>query len=210
MWSALSAGAFAISDVVQDLDGTEAAGALGMLAASAAALASLPGLAKAARLAWRNGSVEGSLEQVGMVVLLALVRAGLASEADGRDGRFEVKASLDGRRDIVLRGVSRSTERQVMHAIAEVLGPVQNARYILMRHSRLGWRTRTDYHPLPSALGARKDWAESFAALWSARVGSSRLVYTRTPEGRRVLLRARAKSLAAGFQRSVDRRSAWL
>lgn len=210
VWSALSAGAFAISDVVQDLDGTEAAGALGMLAASAAALASLPGLAKAARLAWRNGSVEGSLEQVGMVVLLALVRAGLASEADGRDGRFEVKASLDGRRDIVLRGVSRSTERQVMQAIAEVLGPVQNARYILMRHSRLGWRTRTDYHPLPSALGARKDWAEGFAALWSARVGSSRLVYTRTPEGRRVLLRARAKSLAAGFQRSVDRRSAWL
>jgi hypothetical protein len=91
-----------------------------------------------------------------------------------------------------------------------VLGPVENPRYLLMRHSRLGWRTRTDYHAVPAALGAKKDWAERFAALWNAQVGSSRLVYARTPQGRLTLLRARAKSLAAGFQRYVDRRSAWL
>ena len=87
------------------------------------------------------------------------------------NGRFEVRSSVDGRKDIVLRGVSRSTERQVMQAIAEVLGPVQNPRYLLVRSSRLGWRTRTDYHAVPTALGARKGWAEEFAALWSARVG---------------------------------------
>ena len=69
---------------------------------------------------------------------------------------------------------------------------------------------RADYHAVPTALGAKKAWAEGFEKLWNQRIGSSRLVYTRTPEGRRVLLRARAKSLAAGFQRSVDRRSAWL
>ena len=62
---------------------------------------------------------------------------------------------------------------------------------------------------MPAALGAKKEWAERFSRLWNTRVGSSDLVYARTPEGRRVLLRARAKSLAAGFQRSVDRRSAW-
>ena len=124
--------------------------------------------------------------------------------------RFGVRSSLDGRRDIVLTGVSRNTERLVMQAITELLGPVQNPRYLLVRESRLGFRKRSDYHAVPTLLGARQERAEAFAALFARRVGSSRLVYTRTPEGRRMLLRARAQSFAAGFQRNVDRRSAWL
>lgn len=210
VWSAASAGAFAVADELRGVDSLETAGALGMTVAGGVALASLPKLAKAARLAWRNGSVEGNLEQVGLVVLKAFAQAGLVSVAEAALGAFEVRSSLDGRKDIILRNVSRDTERQVMRAIAEVLGPVQNPRYLLVRGSRLGWRTRTDYHGVPAALGARKAWAEDFAKLWVARVGSSQLVQVRTPEGRQVLLRARAKSLAAGLQRSVDRRSAWL
>jgi hypothetical protein len=207
-WSALSAAAFAVGEELYGVD--PSVGASIMALAGAAGLAGLPKLLKAARLIWRNGSMEGSLEQVGLVVLHALWRAGLASETEAHDGRFAVRTSIDGRKDIVVRGVSRSTERQVMQAIGEILGPVQNPRYLLVRHSRLGWRTRTDYHAVPSVLGAKKEWAERFAALWVARIGSSGLVFTRNPAGRRMLLRARAKSLAAGFQRSVDRRSAWL
>jgi len=210
VWSALSAGVFAVADELRGVESMEDLGLVGMTLAGAAALAGLPNLAKAARLAWRNGSVEGSLEQVGLVVLSALFHAGLASQADVENGQFEVRSSVDGRKDIVLRGVSRSTERLVMQAISEVLGPVQNPRYLLVRSSALGWRTRTDYHAVPTALGAKKEWAERFARLWTERVGSSQLVYARSPQGRRVLLRARAKSLAASFQRSVDRRSAWL
>jgi hypothetical protein len=59
-------------------------------------------------------------------------------------------------------------------------------------------------------LGNRKEDAEIFARLWRKRVGSSELVYTRSREGRQILLKARMQSFAAGFQRSVDRRSAWL
>ncbi len=208
-WAAASAGACAVGDEPLGVDGVQNLGGLAITLGGAAALASLPKLAKAGRLIWRNGSLEGSLEQVGRVVLQGLVHAGLASEAELERARFEVRTRHDGRKDVLLRGVSRSAERQVMQAIGEVLGPVQNPRHLLVRESRLGWRTRTDYHAVPAAIGARKEWAQRFARLWQARVGSSQLVYTRTPEGRRVLLRARAKSLAAGFQRSVERRSVW-
>jgi hypothetical protein len=209
-WAALSAGGFAAFDQLGGLDGMQDIGAIGVTLAGAASLAALPDLAKAGRLIWRNGTVEGSLEQVAEVVLRTMVQANLASEADLANHRFEIHASLDGRKDIVLHGVGRSVERQVMQAIAEVLGPVQNPRHLLVRRSRFGWRTRADYHAVPSVLGARKAWAEVFARLWRQRVGPSELVATRTPQGRRLLLRARAKSMAAGFQRSVDRRSAWL
>jgi len=207
-WAAASAAGFALADELSAFDGTVSLSAAGL--ALAAAVAAAPKLARAARLIWRNGSVEGSLQQVGLVVLQALAHGGAVSEADAADGRFDVRASIDGRKDVILRGASRGAERQVMQAIAEVLGPVQNPRYILVRRSRLGLRTRTDYHAVPAALGARKEWAETFAKLWNGRVGSSDLVYARTPEGRVTLLRARAKSLAAGMQRSVERRSAWL
>jgi predicted nucleic acid-binding Zn ribbon protein len=97
-----------------------------------------------------------------------------------------------------------------MQAIAEILGPVQNPRYLLVRDSWLGLKKRVDYHAVPAALGARKENAERFAELWRGGVGSSKLVFTRTADGRRTLLRARASSFAAGFQRIVDRRSVWL
>lgn len=209
-WGALGAAVFAASEELPWIESTENLGFVGMTLGGAAILASLPKLARGARLVWRNGSVEGSLRQVGLVVLHSLAHAGLAGEDDLRSGRFKVRSSIDGRKDIILHGVSRGTERQVMQAMAEVLGPVENPRYLLVRGSTLGWRTRTDYHALPAALAARKDWAAKFASLWARHVGSGELVHTRTPHGRRVLLRARAKSLAAGFQRSVDRRSAWL
>jgi KaiC/GvpD/RAD55 family RecA-like ATPase len=42
------------------------------------------------------------------------------------------------------------------------------------------------------------------------RFGRPAVVFARTPQGRRILLRARTQSFAAGFQRMVDRRSVWL
>lgn len=210
VWSALASGAAASA---WQLRGVESLGDLpGLLttAAGVATLATVPRLYRAARLLWRNGTLEGSLEQVGEAVLQALAAAKLIDQAELEQARFEVRGAIDGRRDVVVLGVTRKTERLVMEAIAEVLGPVQNPRYLLVRSSRLGWRRRTDYHAVPTVLGAKKNAAELFAAEWRRRVGSSRLVFTRNAEGRRVLLRARARSFAAGFQRAVERRSAWL
>src|SRR5690606_8409536 len=119
---------------------------------------------------------------------------GIASENDIQGAHIEIRTSLDGRKDIVLTGVSRATERQVMQAMSEILGPVQNPRYLLLRESWLGWKRRVDYHAVPTVLGTRKEYAEHFMRLWQAGVGSSKLVYTRTPEGRRALLRARVGS----------------
>ncbi|MBP7952320.1 MAG: hypothetical protein KAZ17_02420, partial [Sphingorhabdus sp.] len=209
-YSTAASGAFAAAN---ELRSVAAFGNLGMAAmafAGAAAVASLPPLFKAGRLVWRNGSLEGSLHAVTVVVLNALSHVGIVSEKEQSSAEIEIRSGVDGRRDIVLTGVTRATERQVMLAIAEILGPVQNPRYLMLRTSWFGLKRRVDYHAVPSALGARKDYAEHFAELWRGGVGSSKLVFTRSPEGRRVLLRARAQSLAAGMRRVVDRRSVWL
>jgi superfamily II DNA or RNA helicase len=209
-YTAASSGALAGANELRAVASWEGAGLMAMGLAGVATLASLPRLGKAARLAWRNGSLEGSLGEVTRVVIRALSDACVISGADAEAAEVTIRTSLDGRKDIVLTGVSRAGERQVMRALTEILGPVQNPRYLLVRASWLGLKRRVDYHAVPAALGARKDDVERFAALWCAGVGSSRLVFARTPEGRRTLLRARTQSFAAGFQRPVDRRSVWL
>jgi superfamily II DNA or RNA helicase len=209
-WSAAGGGALAAANELRDVQTYADFGMVGMGIAGVATLASLPRLVKAGRLAWRNGSLEGSLHEVAWVTLRALVDADLLSARELEQAAVEIRTSVDGRKDVILTGVSRAAERQVMQAIAEILGPVQNPRYLLVRRSWLGPRRRIDYHAVPSALGTRKEFAERFAELWLERIGCSDLVFARTAESRLLILQARASSFAAGFQRNVDRRSVWL
>jgi superfamily II DNA or RNA helicase len=195
---------------LRNVDGMAGAGSVGLVLGSAAVLASAPKLIKAGWLLWRNGSLEKSLSQVGSVILAAFRGAELITDADLKSARIEVRRAISGRCDVTVLGVSRSVERSIIEAFAELLGPVGNARYLLVRHSWLGSRRRTDYHAVPAVLAARKAWAELFWREWKSAIGSSRLVYTRTPDGRVALLRARARSFAAGYRRHVQDRSAWM
>ncbi len=55
----------------------------------------------------------------------------------------------------------------------------------------------------------RHGFAEVFAQRWKSLVGPVQLVYTRTPEGRKMLLRARNHSLSGSFQDRAERVSCW-
>lgn len=210
VWTAAGSAGIAFADQLRGVASLEGFGLLAMGAAGVATIASLPRLAKAGRLMWRNGSLESSLKEVANVVLEALSASGQLSSDEYEQARFDIRESIDGRKDIVVSGVSRAAERQIMLGIAEILGPVQNPRYLLVRKSWFGRIARTDYHAVPTTIGARKEDAETLATLWRQRIGTSQLVFTRNKKGRQLLLKARMRSFAAGFQRSVDRRSAWL
>ena len=58
-------------------------------------------------------------------------------------------------------------------------------------------------------LTQQEDCAEVLARNWRSHVGPVELVYTRTPDGRKVLLRARMQSFAAAFQSRAERVSSW-
>jgi superfamily II DNA or RNA helicase len=209
-WTASGSAGIAFAEQVYTATSFQTFGLLALGAAGIATIASLPSLFKAARLWWRNGSLEGSLGQVGKTILDCLFHLGQISDEDYQNAQFDVYSSMDGRKDVIVTGVSRAAERLIMASITEVLSPVQNPRYVLVRRSWLGSLAREDYHAVPTSLGTRKEVAEMFVKLWNKNVASSKLVFTRSTEGRRILLRARMRSFAAGFQRSVDRRSAWL
>ena len=60
-------------------------------------------------------------------------------------------------------------------------------------------------HPVPDVLGTNRERADALAAAWARYVGGGELVYTRTPEGRRMLLEARAQPRRSGRSLTFDR-----
>jgi len=72
------------------------------------------------------------------------------------------------------------------------------------------WKVfREDYFAVPDALARKKDVAEMFTQRWKRLVGPVELVYARTPEGRKLLLRARNHSLSGAFQKRAERVNSW-
>ncbi len=155
----------------------------------------------------RHGTPERSIKQIGLVVLEALEYEGTFNQ-EGEEFRIYSDRNEDGSVYCWIGGGTRRDQAIFLRALRELLRPVENPRYLLAR-TRF-WRFfREDYFPVPDLLARKKEFAEVFAKRWRRHVGPVQLVYTRTPEGRKVLLRARMHSLAAAFQKRTERMSCW-
>ena len=178
------------------------------IASALAALASLP---RCVRTLWRllwHGPAASSLRQVGKAVLRSMIEAG-AVETDFARLRVVARRLGFGLVGCSLTGGSTRERSVFLEALQELFGPVEDPRYLLIRRSSRGWFARKEYHSVPRALGKNKEAAEHLRKMWSLRIGPADLVYTRTPEGLRFLLNARARSMAAGFERRAERLKSW-
>jgi len=161
------------------------------------------------------------LLDMGRALLSALRDAGMVSPhlgdqdirvAETQGGGYEVfLAPPDVEEADSESGVSPEDAHTFSQAYEQILGPLGDARYLIERDNttlrnliyRPLWylvrRTlRLDedlkaYHCVPDLLATRRERAETLARYWQYYVGGGRLVYTRTVEGRRVLLKARAQ-----------------
>ena len=172
------------------------------------ALVSLPRLLKAGWIFLRYGPVSGDLRQVGYAVLEALREAQLVRT---RGGRLKVNVS-PGEQGAVFCSLSGGTPYETslyLNSLQQVLGPIENPRYLLVRTSFLGWLRRRDYHAVPTELGRTRGTADGLVSAWRRYVGPAEAVYTRNTEGRELLLRARAHSLAGALSGRSERVSCW-
>lgn len=79
---------------------------------------------------------ERSLSQVCAALVASLHHAGALSR-DGLGYGILIRPSLKGRYEVIIDGATRAEERVFLDALAEVLGPVQNPRYLFVHESRL-------------------------------------------------------------------------
>ena len=176
--------------------------------AAAAALAALPKCLKALWLFLWHGSIASSMKQVGKAVVRSLAQAEVI-ETSPWQLKVVTHRQEYGFVSCSLKGATTRERSIFLEAMQEVLGPIENPRYVLVRKTPLGWFMRKDYHTVPTVLGKNKESAEYFRKMWARYVGPTHLVYTRTPEGRSFLLKVRAHSMAGSFQRRAERLRSW-
>ena len=172
-----------------------------------AAVVSLPWAFVALWRLVRHGTPERSVKQIGRAVLEALEYEG---SVDQHTGNFRIYAdsNQDGSVFCWIGGGTGKEQAVFLRALREVVSPIDNPRYLLARRKLWGF-FREDYFAVPDAFSRKKEFAEMFARRWNRLVGPVQLVYTRTPEGRKLLLRSRNHSLSGAFQKRAERVSCW-
>ena len=91
-----------------------------------------------------------------------------------------------------LNGGSMRDKTTFAACMEEIWGVIDSPSYLLMKGKKA---TRTDeFYCVPEVFGKQKEKALVFEKHMRRVLGNYRIVYTRTPEGRRILLRARTRS----------------
>ena len=102
-----------------------------------------------------------------------------------------------------LKGGTDREKAVFADALSQMLAPVDNQRYLLCQGKGVFPR---HYYCVPQLFAGTKERAESFRKGMEACIGHYRLVYTRSPEGRKLLLRGRARAFASRNERRLDRK----
>lgn len=144
---------------------------------------------------------ERYMNSIGKGILLALKDIGAITSrgtkvrVEEQDG-FSCQAYLEG-------GTER--EKDVFaQSLAEFFAVVDNQRYLLKAEGMSP--EISAYYCVPELFGKRKEDGELFLRRLEKSIGKYRLVYTRNPEGRKILLEARIHSFANKNEQGVLRR----
>ena len=156
----------------------------------------------------RTGTVEGVTKQIAIVILETLSDLGLIKTSIKQVG-LKVK-NESGNLFIICANLPAEENNLFIQSLQEFLDPVENPRYLLVRRLRFLKRIKqTDYFAIPSAISPNKKGVEIFKGLWKLYIGQCDIVYTRSAEGRKVLLKARKYAFSAIKKKASKRLSKW-
>jgi superfamily II DNA or RNA helicase len=164
-------------------------------------------LGKALLVEYRPDAI---LRDTGHALLFALQDAGLMGKGVQPES-VRVAEESDGY-EVSLEDASAEDAAVFIRSYRQIFAPVRDQRYLILRNEhrlpnralRYIWilfrpffRRFEDYppayHPVPDVLATRKENAQAFSRYWQRYVGGGTFVYTRTAEGRKMLLGARAQ-----------------
>ncbi len=151
--------------------------------------------------------VDGSLRGIALATREALCDSELLSESH-RNSRLICCENPAGDWSIALGHGSFAEQSLFAECVQQVLAPIDNPRYLITRRQFRFRRPYVDFHAVPMLLAVRKDRAQHFLRAWQRRVCPAKLIYTRSDEGRLMLLQARMRAFsnqASTQSRRLDR-----
>ena len=156
----------------------------------------------------RTGTVEGVLKQIAITILETMSSQDLLKSSIKNVGLHVMEDH--GRFFVSCSNLPAAENNLFIQALQELLDPVENPRYLLVKHGSFWGKVRqTDYFAIPSILSAKRKSVEMFKQLWEKYIGKCEVVYTRNLEGRKLLLKARREASSAWKREKSKRLSKW-
>ncbi|WP_298485150.1 DEAD/DEAH box helicase family protein [uncultured Maribacter sp.] len=146
---------------------------------------------KAIKLYITYGKIHKHVAKMGWAIVDTMQDLGYISTSNAK---LEVETNLDtyGTISCMLLGATNYESSIFITALEEVLAPIENPRYLLLRKhwfkKQLGIES---FYVVPTIFGDKKERALLFLKHWEKNMDSAQLIYTRQKTGRAILLRAR-------------------
>jgi len=153
--------------------------------------------------------ISKDIHKISEVLLNSLVKEGIIKT---QTSKLNINSSIDEQGTIYchLEGASTFEKSTFINTLKEIILPIESPKYIIVRKNKfLKIINQKDYHAVPEIIGKNKASAEYFYSQWKNIVGSCELVYTRTIEGRKLLLQSRIKSLVSQLDDNIEQINVW-
>ncbi len=138
-----------------------------------------------------HGTPARSVKTLGTAVYRTLVATGQINSA----ARVESQSTeYFGTVMLWLRNASVHDQNLFNTAMAEMLSPIENPRYILIKKRRFGGYDYSSSFACPAVIGKKKETVEVLAGHLAANTGDFVPVYTRTENGRALILKCRKRA----------------
>ncbi len=138
----------------------------------------------------RNGSVSGSLKSIVQVTMHTLQKTG-DIQSPIHNVKIHTQKQNGGEIFCTVTGLLPAELNTLLKAVREILNPIENPRYILVRRGSFFFFTQKDYHAVPSLIATNKKHTIYFTQQWRKLIGPCDMVYTRSEKGRAFMLKTR-------------------
>lgn len=149
-----------------------------------------------------NLSPVHTLKVIGKALLKTLKKLEIVSFST------RIKVVSDKQSDLLvllLENASIKEQNIFNEAIAELMSPIANPRYILIM-KRLGVRKYSSSYACPSIIGTNKEYVETFKEELKKHFSNFDIVYTRNEDGRGLILKCRRCAFITKNNRFIKRK----
>jgi hypothetical protein len=211
LYQGLYGGGAVAANLLRGLRGMRDSEHVWTIIAIALCIGFLTALPKTIRSLWlylKNGPIEGAVKQIAHSLLETLKHQ---REIKTDWSKLKLVTEYDGQGAVYcsLNGATYFESSLFRNSLQEILGPIGNPRYLIVRSTPLSIWERSDFHAVPAILCQKKESATTFADFWRKHVGKNTLIYTRNPEGRKRLVQARGYALSSALAEKSEIVSKW-
>ncbi|CAM1367526.1 conserved hypothetical protein [Tenacibaculum sediminilitoris] len=137
------------------------------------------------------GLIHRKIDKMAAVILESLNRL---NHLTTPINQIQIKTELlaEGNVSCTIQGANRYESTLFIKALDELLQPIDTPKYLLIKTNWFRRKLKlNNFFPVPEIFGVRKKECEVLQSCWNKHLGKSKLVYTRTINGRKLLLKAR-------------------